>query len=151
MSTQAPESNDCRDPPVRSDGELRFRQLAESFSDAFMVRTVDPSEFLYVSPAYERIFERSVDSLYENPSPFLDAVHPDDRERVEEQLTVQVPRPLLEMEYRIVRPDGTVRWTRDQRALGDGVGSAMRVAGKVEDITDHSVTTTGRRETEELF
>ncbi|MEA2567452.1 MAG: hypothetical protein QOD49_2629, partial [Actinomycetota bacterium] len=34
MSTQAPESNDCRDPPVRSDGELRFRQLAESVSDA---------------------------------------------------------------------------------------------------------------------
>jgi len=67
MSTQAPESNDCRDPPVRSDSELRFRQLAESFSDAFMLRTVDPFEFLYISPAYERIFERSVDSLYENP------------------------------------------------------------------------------------
>jgi PAS domain S-box-containing protein len=151
MSTQAPESNDCRDPPVRSDGELRFRQLAESFSDAFMLRTVNPSEFLYVSPAYERIFERSVDSLYKNPSSFLDAVHPDDRERVEEQLTVQGPRPLLEMEYRIVRPDGTVRWIRAKRALVDGVGSAMRVAGTVEDITDHRTAEKARRETEQLF
>src|ERR1700724_1786989 len=147
MSTQAPESKDCRDPPVRSDGELRFRQLAESFSDAFMLRTVDPSEFLYVSPAYERIFERSVDSLYKNPSSFLDAVHPDDRERVEEQLTVQGPRPLLEMEYRIVRPDGTGRLIWAKRGLGYRGCNGHGSRGTGRDITDHRTAEKARGET----
>src|ERR1700734_2774087 len=61
--------------------ELRFRQMAESIRDVFFLRSVDSAHIYYVSPAYEKIWGRTCESLYLNPGSWVESIHPDDRER----------------------------------------------------------------------
>jgi PAS domain S-box-containing protein len=91
---------------------------------------------LYVSPAYEEIWGRSCASLYASPQSWLDAIHPEDRERVRTaSLTKQAAGDYCE-EYRIIRPDGTVRWIRDRAfPVRDHAGNVYRLAGLAQDIT----------------
>ena len=62
--------------------EERFRRMAETIPDVFWIRTPGLEKTLYVSPAYEQIWGRSLESLYASPKSFIDAVHPDDVDRV---------------------------------------------------------------------
>src|SRR6185369_10033694 len=88
-----------------TESELRFRQLADHIDAAFFIRATDPPEILYVSPAYESIWgrprPRSVAEL-------LEAVHPEDRERLAE--SIERKSEGYDIEYRIVRSEGAVRW-----------------------------------------
>ena len=66
----------------------------------------------------------------------MDAVHPDDKERVEAAFGHQLKGEALENEYRILQPDGSVRWIRDRAfPIFDGLGNTIRIAGIAEDIT----------------
>ncbi len=113
----------------------RFRQLAESIDEVFWLTDLGKSEMVYVSPGYERLWGRSVESLYQTPGAWLDTVHPDDRARVQDALPRQIQGD-YDIEYRIVRPDGTVRWIRDRAFLVKGAdGTVVRLAGVAEDIT----------------
>jgi PAS domain S-box-containing protein len=118
-----------------SSSEQRFRQLAENIEETFWIATPDKSEMIYISPAYEPMFGRSCQSLYEDPKSFLQAIHADDRRRVQESLPLQV-HGLFEQEYRIIRPDGTARWiwSRAFPVLNEQ-GEVYRVAGLAQDIT----------------
>lgn len=118
------------------ESELRFRQLTEHINQVFWLSSADNSEMLYASPAYEQIWGRSCESLYANPKSFLEAVHPDDRERIEAGLPKQAEED-YEEEYRIVRPDGSVRWIHARAfPIRNPAGNVDRVAGISEDITD---------------
>src|SRR5581483_8383695 len=64
------------------ESEERFRQLAENVQAVFWMSDPHKSCVLYVSPAYETVWGLSCRSLYEHPRSFVDAVHPDDRERM---------------------------------------------------------------------
>ncbi len=101
-------------------------------------RTSPPREILYISPAYERIWGRTCESLYADPLAFLDAVHPDDRERVQVSVAERQGRgESSDEEYRIVKPDGSVRWIRNRAfPVKDAEGQVFRMAGIAEDITD---------------
>jgi len=70
---------------------------------------VDPFEFLYIKPAYERIFERSVDSLLREPLVIPRRRPPDDRERVEG--TVHGAEPSASTRDGEV-PGSSPRWNR---------------------------------------
>jgi PAS domain S-box-containing protein len=114
----------------------QLRQLSEHITDAFWMRNVGDPRLVYVSPAYETIWGRSCKDLYPSPSGWLDAVHPEDRERVAQAITNQSANEHGE-EYRIVRPDGTLRWIRDRAyPIRDNAGSVIRIVGIAEDITD---------------
>jgi len=92
---------------------------------------------LYVNPAYERIYGRSRKSLYSAPRSFLDAIHPEDRERVLEGVQ-QRRREAWQYEYRIIRPDGAIRWIRDRGYPIFGEDGNLRLmTGISNDITDH--------------
>ena len=123
---------------VRAESEARFRQLAETIDEVFWMSNIDVTETLYISPAYERIWGRSCESLYEKPGSFLDAVHPDDRERVRAFTLGQLDREEpTEEEYRIVTPSGSVRWIRDRAfPVRDASGRVFRTAGIAADITE---------------
>ena len=115
--------------------EERFQQIAQAVDQVFHI--VDPAagKLLYVSPAYERVWGRSPEPLFEDLRPFLEAIHPEDRARV----AAAQARPMEarnEMEYRILRPDGAVRWIRDRvfPALTPDRKPEWRV-GIAEDIT----------------
>ena len=115
--------------------EERFRQIAESISEVFWLTTPDKQEMAYLSPGYETIWGQPREAVYASPRSWMDAVHPDDRERVAEAAAKQAAGTYDE-EYRIVRPDGTLRWVRDRAfPVRDADGQVVRVAGVAEDVT----------------
>jgi PAS domain S-box-containing protein len=154
-----------RDTPARDVGtraqingtleesEERFRQLAEAINEVFWMANPQTTEILYVSPAYERVWGRTCRSLYEEPRSFLDAVHPDDRPRVSTASLVQhAAGEATDVEYRIIRPDGSVRWVRDRGfPIKDAAGRVYRFAGIAEDITERKRAEQALRESEERF
>src|SRR6185369_3210748 len=94
--------------------EGRFRQLAENIQEVFYISDQTIPRVTYVSPAYEEIWGRSRQSLYDNPRSFLEAVHPEDRPRVLQAIERLSPQNPLQLEYRILRPDGAIRYIRDR-------------------------------------
>ena len=126
------------------ESETRFRQLADHIHEIFWLTDLGRQQVLYVSPAYEAITGRSPAELYAGHVDHLDVIHPDDRERVRAALPRQLDEPFDE-EYRIVRPDNTIRWVRDRSFLvRDEQGDVTRLAGIIADITE-------KRQAEELL
>jgi len=119
------------------ESEERFRQLAETIDDVFWLSDLGKRHFFYVSPAYESIFGQSCASLYADPKSWIAAVHPEDRERVERSLPKQVDGTWDEV-YRILRPDGTVRWIRARAyPVRDAAGTIYRLAGVSRDFSEY--------------
>ena len=119
------------------ESEARFRQIAESIPEVFFLIDPQMAQTLYVSPEYECVFGRSCDSLYANPQSWAEAVHPDDRERLFAELGPRGTLLPCAVEFRIVRPDGSVRSVRaNRRPVYDNAGEVYRIAGIVEDITE---------------
>ncbi len=118
------------------ESEEKFRQLAEVVDAVFWILNLDRTERIYVSPAYERIWGRSCLDLHISPDAWLDAIHPDDRDR----MIAAIPKQLcgeFDEEYRIIRPDDTIRWIRDRAfPIRNDQGEVYRIAGIAEDITD---------------
>lgn len=116
--------------------ETPFRQIIDNIEEVVWMTDPEKDEMIYVNPAYEEVWGQSRDRLSENPLAFLDAIHPDDRERVRASLDRQ-PDGEYDEEYRIRRPDGTTRWVRDRAvSITDDEGNVVRVAGIAEDVTD---------------
>ena len=116
--------------------EQRFRQVVEIIKEVFWLTNPGMTEVLYVSPAYEFIWGRPCEALYDSPRAWLDAVHSEDRERVLEAVMVKPIRGDYDEKYRIVRPDGSIRWIRDRGfPVRDEAGNIYRIAGIAEDIT----------------
>ncbi len=119
------------------ESEQRFRQMAETIEEMFWITNADLSEMLYVSPAYEKIWGRSVDSLYADPKSFLDAVHPDDKDRMLPGMESALRGETWNEEFRIERPDGSTRWVWDRSyPVRDQSGRIYRFVGITQDMTD---------------
>ncbi|HSE97247.1 MAG TPA: ATP-binding protein, partial [Blastocatellia bacterium] len=119
------------------ESEHRFRQLAENIQDVFWMSDPKKTDILYISPAYEEVWSRSRESLYQNPLSFIEAIHPDDRPRVFATLEKQARGFETTEEYRIVRPDGSIRWVRDHAfPVRNEKGEVYRTTGIAEDITE---------------
>ncbi len=129
------ELEDSRQALAKS--EAQFREMAENIQEVFWLIDAQERKLLYASPAFKRIWGQSpagVPSLSE----WLESVHPDDRKRVvanfERGLETGEP---THMGYRILRPDGSVRWIEDHGwAIRDETGRLSRIAGVIRDITD---------------
>jgi PAS domain S-box-containing protein len=118
------------------DSEERFRQLTDNIEDVFWMFSVPARALEYVSPAYARIWDRSVDSLEREPDSWLDAVHPDDRAYVSGLWNGLGEHPHYEAEFRIVVGEGSSRWVRDRLfPVRDGRDEVYRVARVTSDIT----------------
>jgi PAS domain S-box-containing protein len=113
--------------------------MAEQIQEVFWLTSADRQELLYVSPTFETIWGRSRESLYTYPGGHLnlivDSIHQSDRERVVAALTQQLQKE-YKQEYRIVRPDGSIRWVRSRSFLVQNpFGETWSIAGLSEDIT----------------
>ena len=123
------------------ESEERFRQVTEHIHEVFWLSDTLKTEVLYVSPAYESIWGQSCESLYRFPRSWLEAVHPDDRERVRQAALTKQVVGTYDEEYRIVRPDGSMRWIRDRAfPVHDSAGVVCRIAGVADDVTDRKKT-----------
>ena len=118
------------------ESEQRFRQIAENIHEVFWLIDMVKQTILYVSPAYEAIWGRTCESLYQAPRSFIAAIHPEDRARVVDAIERDREHG-FEVEYRVVRPDGSIRWIWDRGfPIRDELARLYRIAGIAEDITE---------------
>ncbi|MBL9026064.1 MAG: PAS domain-containing protein [Myxococcales bacterium] len=116
--------------------EMKFRELAENIEDVFWLTDPSKTKLEYISPAYERVWGRSCESLYRDPMQWLEAIHPDDRARIQAAAVAQAVNS-YDVEYRIVVPDGSVKWVRDRAfPVHDESGAIVRIAGLAQDVTE---------------
>jgi PAS domain S-box-containing protein len=116
--------------------EEMFRQLAENIREVLFLITPDYGK-TYISPAYERVFGRSRDDLFVRPDAWVDSVHPEDRDFVRDVFLEGMQGRSTTMEYRLVRPDGTIAWIYWRSfPVQDSQGKLCRVVGIAEDITE---------------
>lgn len=116
------------------ESEERFRQLAENIREVFYIS--EKGNIQYISPAYMEIWGRTPQSVYEEPKSILDTIHPEDRDRVKKSFRLKSHGEVEEV-YRIVRPDGSIRWIKDHSfPIYDDSGNTHRFVGIAADITD---------------
>ncbi|MDJ0897512.1 MAG: EAL domain-containing protein [Xenococcus sp. MO_188.B8] len=133
--------------------EERFRQIAENIGEVFFMISAETDEILYISPAYEQVWGRSCESLYEDPQSWLFAIHPEDSFKALATLETQFRTgDEFQEEYRIVRPDGSIRWVSvNAFPIRDDSGKVSRFVGIAEDITQRKLAKLAMLKSEEQF
>ena len=82
----------------------------------------------------------------------MEAIHPDDRASMLEKYKNGMSSGTFEYEYRIVRPDGSIRWIKCRGfPVRDQSAKLVRIAGTATDITDGRLTALELRESERRF
>ncbi|MGB3655473.1 MAG: PAS domain S-box protein, partial [Rivularia sp. (in: cyanobacteria)] len=131
------------------ESEARFRQMAETIENVFWLFDLQARQHLYISPAYEKIWGRSCESVFADLSNWVETVHPEDRHQLQDIWERCIKNGSQEEEYRIIRPDGSIRWVRDRGfVVNDENGQPFRLAGVSEDITERKKASEALREQE---
>ena len=122
------------------ESEERFRQMADTLPEVIWIRELKPHRVLYTSPSFERVWGLPVEELYKNPRLWMETIHPEDRERVDDIFTRWIsgdPVSYNDVEYRIVRPNGEIRWIHERGVVSrNEQGEPCRVSGISADITE---------------
>ena len=139
----------AREQELRAADE-RFRRIAGTITEVFWIADVDLRTMRYVSPAYEHIWGRSCESLYRDPRSFLRAIHPEDFQRVSADLKAQHTGQPFDHEYRVIRPDGSIRWIWDRGFPVPGEhGRVVEYIGIAQDVTERVQREASHRDVEE--
>ena len=134
------------------ESEERFRQIADHCTEAFWLVDSKAKRLLYINPAYETIWGRTVDEHMADPRGWRLQVHADDRDEVVSLYDGQATSGGYDVEFRVLRPDGTIRWVRDRAfPIRDADGHVHRLAGITTDITQHKQAEITARESEQHF
>ncbi len=117
----------------------RFTEFAQSVDQVLWLEDLEPRRITFVNPAFERIWGIPMGELYADVNVWTRSVHPEDlpaAKRIFEQWVAQVPGVEYDVEYRIIRRDGQVRWIHDRGvSIKNAEGRIARVAGVATDIT----------------
>jgi len=117
--------------------EERFRQLADNIQEVFWMTDTESGREIYKSPAAEEIWGRPIETLLHEPNAFINSVFPEDRPDVLRAVERERNGENVEMEYRIMRPDGSLRWVWDRAfPIFNDSGKVKRIAGISADITE---------------
>jgi len=130
----------------------RFQQVTESITEVFWISDVEKKSLIYISPGYERIWGRTCDELYRSPRTWVEAVCPEDRDRIWHAALTKQVQGSYDEQYRILRPDGSRRWIHDRAfPVRNTRGEIYRLVGIAEDITERVVTKELQESSEERF
>lgn len=120
--------------------EEMFRQITENIQEVFWIVSPDWNQIIYISPAYETIWGRSCESLYEQPDSWLEGIHEADREQVlaeVEKMSSQDFSEIVFSPYRVIQSNDSVRWIQTRAfPVRDNQREIYRVASVSEDITE---------------
>ncbi len=118
------------------ESQERFRELAENITDVFWIFSLGDHALLYVSPAYELLWGRTLDTLADDAGSWLSAVHPDDVIRIRNSFDAMFSEQRFDEQYRITLPSGQLRWVHDRGfPVRDAAGEFYRMARITSDIT----------------
>ncbi len=131
-----PEAYVMEVPRLLDSKEDQLLDILESIDEVLWSFDFPSWKINYVSPAVERVYGYPAYAFYADPNLWLKCVHAADRQRV-----IALARNMIEVgrhsfNYRIVRPDGEVRWIRYQAHFVHGAsGNIGRVNSVGSDIT----------------
>jgi len=138
-----------RGPGIEPDDRLQL--VADNVDEIIYVANWDFSEVEYVNPAYEAIWGRTVEQLYDDATAFIEGIDPRDREEFEADFEAMradirngTPEESYEFEFRVRQPDGEIRWVTATGYPVTTETGKKRYVGIVEDVTN-------RRELERTY
>ena len=115
----------------------RLTSIFTSLPDVLWSAAAHTRRYVYVSPAAKEIFGHAPEEFLAMQAPASEFVHPGDRPIATQAWDRLEQDGEFDVDYRIVRPDGRVRWINDRARLIGGAGSAAeRVDGLARDITE---------------
>ncbi len=113
-----------------------FSQIVENIPAVLLMFSANYKELIYASPSYEKIYGRSRENLYKHPESWMNNIHSEDRDHVI-RIDQDNHSKGYEIEYRIVRPDGSIKWVHDRVSINhDKSGNIHSIFRFIEDI-DH--------------
>ena len=119
------------------ESEERFRQFADYSADALWIADTASRRIEYLSPAHDRIWGIPPGAVKELGD-WVETVHPDDQASALAALERVERGEVVVQEYRILRPNGTVRWIRDTSfPIANEQGRVVRIGGISQDITKY--------------
>jgi len=134
------------------ESEERFRSFAENADSVFWITSLGQEKIIYVNAAFERIWGIKTRELYLDPRLWIKSIHPEDMESVKTvyERWINGAGHEYKAEYRVIRPDGQVRWIYDRGVkIKDVKGGLARVAGIAEDITEQKLSLKEQQRTNE--
>jgi len=132
--------------------EEQLRQIVDHVRELFWIFDASFSHTIYMSPAFERMWQRPLADLYADTRSFLESVHPDDRAHLTAAMLRIRDEPVQGIVYRILLPDGSVRWMESRGApVRDEQGVTYRVVGTTEDITERMMLESERAAAEQHY
>jgi PAS domain S-box-containing protein len=134
------------------ESEKMFRELAENIMSVFWLANLQTEEMLYVSPAYEKIWGYSCESIYRNPLSWLNSVHPEDKEAVIANFRQQRKQPHTYIEHRIIDKSQNLRWISTSTFLiFNRQGKPEKIAAISQDITEKEQAKIALQESEKRY
>jgi diguanylate cyclase len=134
------------------ESEERFRQISDNISEVFWLRNADSTKMIYINPAYEQVWGRSRQDLYDCPMSYIDAVYDNDKPALLAELERYSEEGDFNIEYRIVRPNGEIRWVQAQSfPVRNSDGEVVGHTGIAVDITKQKHTEEKIKESEQRF
>lgn len=115
----------------------RLEKIRENVRDVVWISSPDKQTIEFISDSYEEVWGRPPQSLIDDPQSFFDSIHEDDRDRIRRAQTTQKNTPDDYDEiYRIVHPDGEIRWVNVSSAGIYEDGELTGIVGVSTDITE---------------
>ena len=126
----------------------RFRAFLDSTDEVFWLTSPTVDQIHYLSPAFEKLMGEPVGLYYQNPLVWLDRVHPDDKSYAMQAMS----EGRFDVTYRLVRPDGKVRWVWVRSfPLYDESGNQEFLGGIMSDVTEKRLAEDETRAQQSLF
>ena len=119
------------------ESEGRFRQLTDHLQQVLWLYEPASDRIIHVNPAFQSVFGVSRSDVFKSNDAWMSAIHEEDRAIFAEARKNLATEGLYDLEYRIVRPDGSIRWIRDRAfpIMIEG-NTVSRIAGIADDITE---------------
>lgn len=119
------------------ESESRIREITENISEVIWLANADDKKIVYISPAYEKVWGRSREQLYDNPRAFFESVYEEDQQAVFALFEKYEKGEEINFEYRIVDNSGEIKWVRIRTvSVKNAKGEIVRHVGTAVDISD---------------